>query len=445
MKLSSSPRRGLLHGATYGALLTLLLAMSLPAQEPVPPGDKPAAEQQPPAITERGAHHRVWRRDNSITLGHGRLLSLSFVRTDPFPLEAAPLPEKVWTTNAHGYWVRTIKFRPDGLAVASTSQNDAIKMWNVSDTALIRSFSLGQNGPVTLAFPPNSTRIFGGNGSGAYKTWRVSDSTTIYSGGFSPNGFGQAAYSANGLYLALGRLFGTISLQDATTGIGIHLLEGHNALVNNLDFSPDSTLLGSSSSDDTAKLWRVSDGAMLQSFDYAGGAVAFTSDGKYFCYDKHDGTAAFWDVQTNGIARTFPAWGSAVRFTSNGEILVTVNGPLVNLWRVSTGALLASYDTAPDGTALSVDISPDARLFAYGTYDGTVVLARMPLVINEFTRSGNETVLNWQGGSGLYQLQSNPNFATNGWQNLGPATTNTCATNLSPATLFFRVQSLPNP
>ena len=50
-------------------------------------------------------------------------------------------------------------------------------------------------------------------------------------------------------------------------------------------------------------------------------------------------------MQTNGIARIFPAWGSAVRFTANGKILVTVNGPIINLWRVTTGALLASYDT----------------------------------------------------------------------------------------------------
>lgn len=92
-----------------------------------------------------------------------------------------------------------------------------------------------------------------------------------------------------------------------------------------------------------------------------------------------DGTSFFWDVQTNGIARTFPAWGSAVRFTANGKVLGTVNGPLVNLWRVATGTLLASYDTAPDGT---------------------VVLARMPVTVG---------------------------------------------TNLSSSTLFFRVQSLPNP
>ena len=234
-------------------------------------------------------------------------------------------------------------------------------------------------------------------------------------------------------------------LQHADTGMGIRFVGEEENLMRKVDFSPDSTLLASSGDDSTARYWRVSDGLLVQEFPNHPGPVTFTPDGKYFVMGNVDGTSYFWDVQTNGIARTFPAWGSAVRFTANGKVLVTVNGPLINLWRVATGTLLASYDTAPDGSALSLDVSPDARLFAYGTYSGTVVLARLPVFIHTITRTGNETILHWQGGSGLYQLQSNTNFTTNGWQNLGPATTNTCATNVSSSTLFFRVQSLPNP
>ena len=69
----------------------------------------------------------------------------------------------------------------------------------------------------------------------------------------------------------------------------------------------------------------------------------------------------------------------------------------------------------------------------------------MRVTIGTITRSGHETIYQWQGGSGLHQLQSNTNLTTNGWQNVGTPTTNTVATNVSPSSLFFRVQSLPNP
>lgn len=374
-----------------------------------------------------------------------RILFLILATTSLSSLHGAPQPAAIWRTNAYGYWVRVVQFRPDGLALASASQNYPMHMWSITNSRIIRSFNLGQNQPVAAAFSADGTRIFGGNGSGPYRVWHTSDGAVIFSNFGASAGFGCVMYSANGLYMALGREHGTISLQDAVANTGINLLEGHEGMVNHLAFSPDSTLLGSSGADNTARLWRVSDGAMLQNFEYRGGAIAFTPDGKYFCYDNHAGGANFWDVQTNGIARTFPAWGSAVRFTADGKLLLTVNGPLINLWRVATGALVASYDTAPDGSALSLDVSPNGQLFAYGSYDGMVVLARMPVLIESIQRTGNECILRWQGGSGLYQLQSNPDYATNGWQNVGAPTTNTCATNVSSSTLFFRVQSLPNP
>lgn len=67
------------------------------------------------------------------------------------------------------------------------------------------------------------------------------------------------------------------------------------------------------------------------------------------------------------------------------------------------------------------------------------------LFLDRITRTNDQTILHWQGGSGLYQLQARTNLTTDTWQNLGPATTNTSATNMDAVTRFFRVQSLPEP
>jgi hypothetical protein len=103
------------------------------------------------------------------------------------------------------------------------------------------------------------------------------------------------------------------------------------------------------------------------------------------------------------------------------------------------------YDQALDGGAASVDISANGKLFAYGTANGTVVVARMPLILSEVKRVENQIVLSWQGGSGRYQLQSCTNLIIGTWQNMGGPTVDTTATNTISGTVFYRVQSLPNP
>lgn len=150
-------------------------------------------------------------------------------------------------------------------------------------------------------------------------------------------------------------------------------------------------------------------------------------------------------MQTNGIARVFPGWGDAVRFTPDGKLLLTVsilhNAGTLRFWRVSDGTLLASYEGLTGARCL--DISPDGKLFAYG--GAALVLARMPLFFTELSLAGNQLTLSWSGGTGLYQLQSTTNVVSGPWQNVGAPTAATAATNTVTGTLFYRVQSLPNP
>lgn len=80
-----------------------------------------------------------------------------------------------------------------------------------------------------------------------------------------------------------------------------------------------------------------------------------------------------------------------------------------------------------------------------GIRGGTVLLARMPLWISEVSRAGNQVTLQWQGGSGRYQVLARTNLTVGQWENWGrPATHGTAAFACSNAT-FFRVQSLTNP
>ena len=158
----------------------------------------------------------------------------------------------------------------------------------------------------------------------------------------------------------------------------------------------------------------------------------------------HSGDVRLWS--TNGTSlHTLPTGAPTVsmKFSPDGKLLVTTSQGLIQFWRVVDGAILVTYAPDPGGLAAAVDISPDGKLFAYG--GGELVLARMPAVITETQRVGSATIVCWQGGSGRYQFQMRTNLNMGAWQDLGSATTNTCATNTIVSTnAFIRVLSLPN-
>jgi WD40 repeat protein len=56
----------------------------------------------------------------------------------------------------------------------------------------------------------------------------------------------------------------TIKLWRVSDGALVRTLTGHTYDVYSVAFSPDGSLLASGSGDDTIKLWRVSDGALVR-------------------------------------------------------------------------------------------------------------------------------------------------------------------------------------
>ncbi len=353
---------------------------------------------------------------------------------------AASNADIIWSTNAH-YALQGVSLSGDSKLVASCGF-DGVKVWQATNVSLIQSFLVASTEPTCVSLSSNGQHVFAGMGNGQVRMWRVSDGVLLW---FNQPG-GQFIFDvdvASSGFFCANSTGDYINRRNPATGSG-YIFSGHEGSVTSVAFSPDSTLLASGGSDATARIWRVSDGTTLQTLTGHGGglySVDFSPDGRLLATTSGDGTARLWNV-TNGICeRIIESGGDSAQFSANGRLLLTLTDGLFQIWRVSDGQRVG---TIINTGAVKFDIAKNGQYFAYGT-GVAVVLARLPITLDSIIRTGNETVLNWQGGSGLYQLQSNPNVTTTGWQNLGPATTNTIATNVSTATLFFRVQSLPNP
>jgi WD40 repeat protein len=127
---------------------------------------------------------------------------LSVIRTLPGHIEAP-----------NNFGTFSVRFSPDGTLLASGGVDGNVKIWRVSDGALLRTLSIGTElspNVFTVAFSPDGQ--FLGAGTDALRTikaWRVSDWSLFRSFSFGNEvfGYGQSnlAWTPDSIYLVGGR------------------------------------------------------------------------------------------------------------------------------------------------------------------------------------------------------------------------------------------------
>jgi WD40 repeat protein len=290
-------------------------------------------------------------------------------------------PDIVWTRTAHSDRVNAVAFSPDGQLLASASDDHTVKLWRVSDGALLATLEGHYEEVTSVAFSHNGEMLASGSMDRTINLWNVSDRTLIRTmggnefilgisfspddafltsgGGYSTNEIkvwrlsdgemlsithdqlgstNSVAYSPDGQLLAAGKANSVATLRNLTTW-DVRWL-GHRGAVNFVAFSPDGQHLATASDDKSTGLWQVAGGVLLFSLNGPSGfvkSVGFSPDGQTVIAAGQDYSA------------------------SHGSVL---------FWRVSDGVLLRAYTEQTSTAVLSAQFSPDGSYFAYGRADG---------------------------------------------------------------------------
>ncbi|PYJ84798.1 MAG: hypothetical protein DME70_10685, partial [Verrucomicrobia bacterium] len=156
-----------------------------------------------------------------------------------------------------------------------------------------------------------------------------------------------------------------------------------------LVFSPDGQFLatnggggGSYQYDDTIKIFRVSDGALVRTLTATGVVTSIV-----FTPDNQTMISSSWDSNQDPVNGYIPATGS-IRF-----------------WRMSDGALLKTYDKNTGTSANALSVSPDGKLFSY-SHDSTVFVARVPAADCVASISPGSANFPTSGGSGTVNVSA---------------------------------------
>jgi WD40 repeat protein len=150
-------------------------------------------------------------------------------------------------------------------------------------------------------------------------------------------------------------------------------LTGHTNGVSAVAFSPDSTLLVSTSFDNTTRLWTVrskAEKARLLEGTFAR-SVAISPDGKWLAAALVDSTIRLWDT---GKMQSKTLTGhreqvTSLGFTPDSRLLASagVDGT-ARLWDCASGAQKQQFDGHSKG-AMCLAVSPDGKLLAVGSAD----------------------------------------------------------------------------
>jgi len=300
------------------------------------------------------------------------------------------------------------------IAVHNSSGGLGYRVHRAVDGVFLGMLTVTVDSQGLVRFAPDVQLTSAVGGDGTLSRWRIEDFTVVFTVGsgyehtnttfnFSPNGVLQSAASQ-----------GAITIRQRSDGLAVRLLRGGLSQgFTPVAFTPDSTRVAAwGANPNQTTLWRISDGVVLMNFagtatNEGVGAIRFTPDGARMVT-----TGYLPFVDGNGL------------WQQKG---------LIRFWRVVDGTRLQAYDARTGiGVTSPVAWSPDATRFAYGTYEGTAVVARTPAEIQTnrtelhlgANRLANGNVLLRQSGTpgADYHVQVTTNFVD--WREVGVATAN---------------------
>lgn len=176
----------------------------------------------------------------------------------------------IGTLRGHTGSVRTLAISANGQTLASGSNDNTIKLWNLApnveprgsgrndELAYLQATLSDHVGAVyALAFLPNQNILISGSGDWTIKIWDLTTNQVIKTLRGHQGSVRALAVSADGHTLVSGSSDGTVKVWDLRTRELKQTLRGHTDLVRAVAISPDGHMIASGSWDRTIKLWPV--------------------------------------------------------------------------------------------------------------------------------------------------------------------------------------------
>lgn len=306
--------------------------------------------------------------------------------------------EPILTLEGHRNFVASVAFSFDGKKLATGSEDNTVKIWNLENGKLDTTLKGHDASVVSVAFSPDGQRLATGSQDNTAKIWDLKTGTTRTLEGH--NDFvTSVGFSPDGQRLATGSQDNTAKIWDLKTGRA-RTLEGHSDFVTSVAFSPDGKKLATGSHDKTAKIWNPENGKLDHTLEGHNGwvsSVAFSFDGKKLATGSYDNTAKIWDPEAENVTMRLTGHSSPVRsvaFSPDGKTLATgAQDNTAKIWDLTVNEEAAVFKKHGDIVS-SVAFSPDGTRLATSSYDKTIKVFDVNNLQETYSFSGHgDTVM----------------------------------------------------
>ena len=263
-----------------------------------------------------------------------------------------------------------IAFNTPGTSIAASLADNTVRVWDAPSGNLVHTFTQHTQPSLNVAFSPNAPLLASLGREGKLRMWNTDSGAEVYALTVAPDS--RFAFSPDGRFIANGggKFNRRVLILDAASGKLARQIEIAPDL-GGMAFSLDSQWLAFSEANNNAVLTNMNTGQTLR-LQHAGfvNNVMFSPDSSLLATTGSEKTVRFWDVRTTKSVRELKGYSEAtttVAFNANGDALAAMDATGdFRIWDLRSGQSFNHQSFLPRGGKLQFSPRENRVAFLQG-------------------------------------------------------------------------------
>ena len=262
-------------------------------------------------------------------------------------------------------------YSPDGQYLATTgSENISAQIWDASSGTELLALQGHDDFVSDIVYSSDGLQLATASVDGTARLWdaKTGEALQVLSG--HNHWVNKVAFNPDNTLLVTAGQDKKVIIWDVTSGEALYTLEPFTDGIWSINFSPDGAMLatGTGHIDAKVRIWDVENGRELsttfEGHEWQVNDVIYSPDGSLILTTSDDGSARIWDVESGQelLFMDAPSKVLSADFNPDGQLIVTgEEGGNIKIWDAASGNRLITLLENAEGAISHVEFSPDGR------------------------------------------------------------------------------------